>query len=93
MSIQQAFTGVRDYYIFRTEICEYADSLVFISLGRDFRCGFSYFDEEGQRLWMSILGNRASRSYFFVMTIQRPIIQALIALEDHWTEEIDYELW
>ena len=77
----------------RWDICEYADGLEFISLHHHFRCGFHYYGGDLQYIWMSIISNRANQIAFYVISIQRPIMQAIAEIEDEWTEEVEYDAW
>ena len=93
MSIQQGLALLSSSYVMREEICEYADSLEFVSLNHRFRRGFHYFGGELQPVWMSILSYRANQIAFFVISIQRPIMQAIAEIEDECTSEVEYDAW
>ena len=93
MAMQQVINCSYVSYIIRARICEYADTLEFISLNRTFRCGFCYFDENFHYLFWYIISDRARRIAIRVSIAQRPVFEAILAIRDHWNEEIDYEAW
>ena len=93
MSIQQGLALVSSSYAMRRDICEYADSLEFISLNHVFRRGFHYYGGDLQYIWMSIISNRANQIAFYVISVQRSIMQAIAEIEDEWTVKVEYDAW
>ena len=89
MAIDLGLALLSSCYVLWHEICEYVDSLEFISVNHNFHMGFHYYGEDLQYVWMSILSYRANQIGFYVISVQGPVMEAIAAIEDEWTAEIE----